>query len=763
MTPNDDERSRIRDVLALGLNEAVEAADKIEQNLVVPMESSLFGRFELLKEVGRGGMGVVYQARETVTSRTVALKTIMPGLVSVAEVRQRFEREVRAAAALEHDNILRIYEVGEWGGFPYFSMQFAEHGSLLDQLAVLSRKEPNEIAQLLIKIANGIQHAHDCSIIHRDLKPANILLNAADEPLIADFGLAQLLLDSPLPDLTKSLVILGTPGYIAPELVKGQATKAADVYGLGAIFYHLLSGHRPFEELSGFQVLSKAAEGPPPRLRRFKPEIPKAFEAICHCCLQPEAEARYPSARALALELERVMGGRFRRATPPGRKGKRIHTVLLATGLALFFLGTWFWMSHRPGQPLGGGGLLKPQAKYFVDRALELLAREHNEPNLRVAELLVRQAVTLDPNSAIVHAELSRILSKRYWHIAPEESVAKEAESEAARALQLDGRLPASHLAFGDYHFRCRRDYSAALVSLRKAGELGPRDSTVPALTALILKRLNRWEEALACSRRACELDPESAPRYYDLAVTCDILRRYPDAIAAIERAAYLAPDNPTHTLLHGWLLFRANGDTSGLESIAMTLPFQQQMDPQYFDTVFLWLLWSRHHNEALRLAERLPDDYSVRRYDAFLIKPYFVGLARRAADDKAGSTEAFEATRAILEQRVGAFPQDARIHAQLGIVYGYLGRTAEAVREGQRAVELLPLPQEPVGGSYIAAQLAEVYATVGEKEKALSLIEDLLARPGYLTVHDLKVDPRWNPLRNDPRFQRLVAVGLQD
>ena len=300
------------------------------------------------------------------------------------------------------------------------------------------------------------------------------------------------------------------------------------------------------------------------------------------------------------------------------------------------------------------------------------------------------------------------------------------------------------------------------MLSLEKAGKLDPNESSVPALAALVLKRLNRWDEALESSRHACDLEPESAPRYYDLAVTCDVLRRYPEAIAAIERASYLAPDNPAHKLLHAWLLFRAKGDTSGLERIVATLPFEQRMAPQYFDTVFLWLLWSRHHAEALRLAEALPDDYAVRRYDAFLLKPFFVGLARRASGDKAGSAQAFETTRLILEERARALPQDPRVHGQLGIVYGYLGHTADAVREGQRAVELLPLSQEPVGGSYVAAQLAEVYAIVGETDKAVSLIDDLLARPGYVTIHELKVDPRWNPLRDNARFQQLSAAHAQ-
>jgi serine/threonine protein kinase/tetratricopeptide (TPR) repeat protein len=756
-----DDSTKLHDLLGLGLNEPVEAVWKTDRPRIIPSAGSDFAGFHLLEQIGEGGMGVIYRAREHATERIVAVKMIAENLVGVEEVRLRFKQEVRAAVALKHEHILPVYDVNEWEGVPYFSMRLAERGSLMDHLPEYLRQSPREIARLLVKIAQGIQHAHDQNVVHRDLKPGNILLDAQAEPLIADFGLARLVFDNPTPNLTTSLVLLGTPGYIAPELAQGHATGAADIYGLGAILYHLLTGRRPFEGLGGFQSFAQAAKGPPPRARQFKPAIPKALETICDCCLQPDPLARYPSAAAFASELERVMGGRFRRAAPPRnrkRRRKRVLLVLLPC-VAVALAATWYFARERPPQSLPPTVKVKSEARYFAERALEILAREHSEPNLRSAEQLMRQALAIDPNAAVVHAELSRILSKIYWHISPEQAVAAEAIAEAEHALRLDPRLTTSHLALADYNFRCRRDYSAALGSLEKAADLDPSDGAAPALAALVLKRLNRWDEALAKSQLACQLDPESAPRHYDLAVTCDFLRRYAEGITAIERARYLAPDNPAHTLLHAWLLFRANGDTSGLERIVATLPFEQQMAPQYFDTVFLWLLWSRRQNEALRLAEALPDDYAVRRYDAYLLKPFFLGLAHRACDNQRASAQAFETTREILESRAVAFPRDARVHAQLGIVYGYLGRP-EALREGERAAELLALSQEPVGGSYIATQMAEVYVIIGEIDKALSLIEDLLVRPGHLTVHELKMDPRWNPVRQNARFQRLLGAS---
>jgi tetratricopeptide (TPR) repeat protein len=455
--------------------------------------------------------------------------------------------------------------------------------------------------------------------------------------------------------------------------------------------------------------------------------------------------------------VERVSAGRFRRALTPARKRAWRPFFVFISGLVAVLIAGSLWLNfHRSHSP-PAQSQRKFEAKYFADRARETLDREHSEPNLRSAEQLMRRALALDPASAAFHAELSRVLSKIYWHILPDEDVEREARTEAEAALKLDPGLAISHLAMAEYHFRCRRDYPAALHSVEKAGQLDPRDGTVPAMAALVLKRLNRWDDALKNNRRACELEP-SAPRFYDLAVTCDILRRYTEALEAIGRARYLAPDNPTHTLLHAWLLFRAQGDGSGLERIVAVLPFEQQMSPQYFDTVFLWLLWAHRPAEALRLADALPDDYAVRRYDAFLLKPYFVGLARRAAGDEIGATTAFQTTREILEDRARKYPNDARIRGQLGVVYGYLGLSADAVREGEHAVQLLSLAQEPVGGSYVAAQLAEIFALVGEGDKAIAIVRQLLDRPGYLTVHELKLDPRWDKLRSAVDFQRLTV-----
>src|SRR6266699_5926196 len=197
--------------------------------------------YELLNEVARGGMGIVYRARQRVPPRIVALKMILPTNVSSADALQRFRVEAEAAASLEYEGILPIYAVGEHDGAPFYSMKFAEGGTLANRLEQF-REKPREAAALVAVVARAVAFAHEKGILHRDLKPANVLFDSAGKPYVSDFGLAKWLRREC--DLTQTLAVLGTPFYMAPEQAADSrgVTAAADIYSLGAILYHLLAG-----------------------------------------------------------------------------------------------------------------------------------------------------------------------------------------------------------------------------------------------------------------------------------------------------------------------------------------------------------------------------------------------------------------------------------------------------------------------------------------------------------------------------------------
>jgi serine/threonine-protein kinase len=276
-----------------------------------------FGKYELLAEIGRGGMGVVYKARQKDLDRVVAVKMILSSHLASAEHVDRFHAEARAAASLHHPHVVGIFEAGEIHGQHYFAMQYVA-GPSLAQLTQKGPLKAEEAARLVAAVARAVHHLHAQGIVHRDLKPSNILLDEHGQPYVTDFGLVKMLGES---HQTGTGVILGTPSYMSPEQAAGQADRVgplSDVYSLGAILYELLTGRTPFRGATPLDVLVQVLESEAPPPRRLNPAVPHGLEMICLRCLENTPPERYPSAAALAEDLERFLGGEEVEARPPG-------------------------------------------------------------------------------------------------------------------------------------------------------------------------------------------------------------------------------------------------------------------------------------------------------------------------------------------------------------------------------------------------------------------------------------------------------------
>lgn len=271
-----------------------------------------FGDYELLAEIARGGMGVVFRARQVSLNRAVALKMILGGDLATAESVNRFRREAAAAAHLDHPNIVPVFEVGEHDGLHYFSMKLVRGGSLADRIH-RGPMPQSEVATLMAKIARAIAFAHQRGVLHRDLKPGNILVDEDSEPHITDFGLAKLLSADGGNANTR---VVGTPSYLAPEQLDGAVafTPAADIYSLGVILYEMLSGRLPFQGSTGLETMRRAAAGQVPRLRGTDADL----EAICFKCLESNPARRYATAELLAVDLEKWVRGESVSARRPG-------------------------------------------------------------------------------------------------------------------------------------------------------------------------------------------------------------------------------------------------------------------------------------------------------------------------------------------------------------------------------------------------------------------------------------------------------------
>jgi serine/threonine protein kinase/WD40 repeat protein len=407
------------------------SSDSAQPGAGVPVRVHYFGDYEILRELARGGMGVVFQARQVSLNRLVALKMILAGqLADEADVK-RFHTEAEAAANLDHPGIVPIFEIGQHEGQHYFSMAFVE-GQSLSQKVATGPLPPREAAALLVKVCDAIEYAHRHDVIHRDLKPANILLDRAGNPRVTDFGLAKKLKDDS--GLTGSGQIMGTPSYMPPEQAggkRGEVGPAADVYALGATLYALLTGRPPFQAATAMDTLIQVINDEPVPPRRLNASIPLDLETICLKCLEKEPEGRYASAAAISEELTRFLDGEPILARPIGAPAR-------------------FWRSCRRRPVVAGLGAAVAGLFLFVAVAGPLVAVAQSNlrhlAEVRANDARVAQRAAEDAQKA---EETSRIAAQKAGYEATTKALAADqalvesylSQSENLRNLAQPGRL----------------------------------------------------------------------------------------------------------------------------------------------------------------------------------------------------------------------------------------------------------------------------------------------------------------------------------
>ncbi len=435
-----------------------------------------FPNYELLDEIARGGMGIVYRARQLNPSRIVALKMILAGPRATEAELYRFRMETEAAASLDHPHIMPIYEVSEQNGRPFFSMKLMEGGTLAEHLPRFAG-DGRAAAELLIKVARAVHHAHLRGILHRDLKPANILLDAQGEPFVTDFGLCRRVeVDS---GMTQSGVIVGTPSYMSPEQAAGRKglTTATDVYSLGAVFYALLTDRPPFRGNTPLETVRGVLEDEPSRPRVLRPQVDRDLETICLKCLDKQPERRYRSAEAVADDLERWLAGEpivarrtsvWERTWKRARRNPTAAALVAVSSLALVFL-------------IAAGLIYQNNRATVAEQALAsanemLRKRSEASGNIGQADALLRkgdaQGARLHANLAIVEAkgepELQELATQAQDLLAKaEQQLNRERDQEAATARF--HQFQASHDDFLSLYASV--DASAFELTLVRTGE----------------------------------------------------------------------------------------------------------------------------------------------------------------------------------------------------------------------------------------------------------------------------------------------------
>ena len=868
------------------------------------------GNYQILEEIGRGGMGVIYRARQRHSRRIVALKRILSYHADSQETLARFRREAQAAASLDHPNVLPIYEVSECDdGIPFFSMKFAGGGSLLDEAPAL-RGEPRRAVALVAKVARAVQYAHGQGILHRDLKPGNILLDGRGEPLVSDFGLAKWLDTSS--HLTRTLTIFGTPGYIAPEQVNGTVGKlgpASDVYSLGAILFDLLTGRPPFLGEHALKVIQQASEKPAPKLRTLVPVLDRDLETICAKCLEREPGARYRSAGDLAEDLERWLEGRHIIARPvsPAMRALRwtrrnpvvagMAALLLALGSTV---GVMIWNGEMAGAPAASGIAVLPfeslssdkENAFFADgvydgvstklakvanlkvishnsvakyrgarntqeigRALDVayvlegsVRRETGRIHLNAQLIDTRTdahvwAQEYDRDLSDVFALQSEIAQKVADQLGTEVSAAEKVEiqeppttdlvaydsylrakdliegisfsprakEDLTQAVQLldqavardplfflaygelagahdriyflgfdhtDARLKLSetaiqsirrlrpdsgetHLALAQHLYWAYQDYDRAKQELAVSRHTLPNESRIPLLSGYIYRRQGLWEKSLEEMKQALALDPRNFSILQQISLTYEALRRYKEMAATLDRALTISPKDVPTRVQRAWVDLQSHADPKPLHTTIETILAEDPNAGPVLVNQWLFLaLRERDSIAAQRALSAIPVDGGGC-YDENIPFPngWCEGLTARFRGDEPAARAAFNSARKELKQTVRNQPDYAAALCALGVLDAALGNKQDAIREGLRAVELMPVSKSAIEGPMLIEYLAVIYGWTGDKDHAIERLAEATKLPGgSLSYGDLRLNPLWDPLRGDPRFETIVS-----
>jgi serine/threonine-protein kinase len=382
----------------------------------------------------------------------------------------------------------------------------------------------------------------------------------------------------------------------------------------------------------------------------------------------------------------------------------------------------------------------------------------------KTAQQLYLQAIALDPDFALAHARLASVCAEVFHYYEPTEDWKSKARAEAQIALRLQPNLAEAHFALGQCIYWMDQDYNGALEQFEIAARLSPSNGDIARLIAAIKRRQGKWEQALEEYERVARLDPQNPNTVKELIFINTAMRRWPEAALWAERMRTMAPASIVAKIQSGYVDFWWKGDTQLLKSLLANVPAGNDPDGAVLACRWEVALLKRDYSEAKNILQTSSLNELSYTNAGATPKSFFEGCIYLAQGDNVNAQKAFELARPAFEAAVKEAPESAYRHANLGWLYGFMGRKDDAIREGQRAVELKPESKDAVDGALMNCYLALIYARVGEKDLAFPLVKRLLKTPGAvdsvdysITINDLKHRWEWDPLRRDPRFQKLL------
>jgi len=780
-----------------------------------------FGDYELLEEIGRGGQGVVYRARQKSLNRTVALKVIGLGQWATPAHVKRFRREAEAAANLDHPWIVPIYDIGEHEGSCYFSMKFI-NGGQLDEVAKRTPISFRNAAELIAKVAHTVHYAHERGILHRDIKPGNILVDAKGDAHLTDFGLARLL--ETKSTVTRTMDVLGTPSYMAPEQAKGhseQLTNATDVYALGAVLYQLVTGHAPFVAATTYETVRLVLETEPRQPRLWNHKIDRDLATICLKCLEKDPRRRYTSALALAEDLERWLRhqpilARHTGVFTRGRKWlQRNPTTALLVGLSLAFaatVGVMIWKSTSLPVPTGAGVAVLPFVNMSPDKENDYLSDGITEDLCTALSQIKGLRVPARTSSFLFKGKTEDIRKIGRQLNVP--TVLEGSVSKAGNKLRISAQL--SNVADG-YHLWAatydremtdfldvRTDISRRVADALKI-QLGMEErqrllrkptENVKAYELYLQGRfeLNNFTEksftnSVQYFQQAIALDSKFALAHAALGEAYNTLgywgylapqEAFPEAKKAAQTALALDPDlAEAHTALaytefqYEWKFKEA--ETEFKEAI--------RLNPNSVSArLGLWEYlgdlgrFQESHRELERAREL--DPLSVRISFNFAVESFVERNFDRALD-QLEKTISMDPNNALAYDLLGAIFYQKKMPDQAFSAFDKRNRL-EGVFSHEEMVEMRKAYETAGLSAYFQKEnefrrtriaegkyesslyIALNYARAIDDSKALDWLEKAVEEHTPW-LPELKIDPNWGPIRSQPRFIALLKkIGLE-
>ena len=720
--------------------------------------------YQIIEKLGAGGMGVVWKALDTRLGRAVALK-FLPDTATADPVKlDRFIREARAASALNHPNIVTIYEINSDGDLHFIAMELIHGRALSDVLRASKQVAPAEAVHYMIQCCDGLAKAHAARIVHRDIKPSNIMLTADGLVKILDFGLAKLLpqssdLDSThsAPALTVEGVAMGTIPYMSPEQAAGElAGPRSDVFSTGIVLYEMLAGRRPFDGPSIARIMGSLICEDPPALRSVAPHVPGALVAIVDKCLKKVPEARYADAGELAADLrafERVSSGSYSPAqetvvrAEPGRAARVVRglfhrpyvVILPLLGMAIGAGYVAFSMGTNSSTPLVAAA---PAEAFRSARAY--LQRYDLKGNVDRAIEALLPAVTQDPSNAALHAVLAEGYLLKYPETGDRAWLQKAAES-ARQGVAANGDLAAAHVAQGMTLAENGQNEQAA-TELERAVDLDPLSSPARLALAKVRFAQGQVKEAEQLHLEAARLAPGDWIVTNWLGVFYYRTARYSDAVGTWRKALDLSTDNVV-VLRNLGPGYYASGDYG---QAAAAFQRALELDPTSVPT---WAnLGTARYFEgryaeaagALEKAVQLaPNNYL---YWGNLGDAY-----RWAPGSRNKATAVYANAIRLVREKLALDLNDTAVRGSLAVYLAKAGDTASALSE---VAQIDRTPSNSPGSVF---KTALVYELGRDRGKALDALGRAM-RAGY-SRSEVDNEPEFADLRSDPRYREVVRI----